>query len=347
MRLLDQIHEAARADRRTILLSEGEDPRIQQAALEALRLGLATPILMGDRSRIERDLRALGAPSGLVEIEDPRQCADLDTLAEVWHEKRAAKGMTPSEARSAVEAPLLQAALRVGLEHADGTVGGAVATTADTVRAALQAIGRAPGISTVSSFFLMMSCAQGAPFKGGMIFADCGLVVTPDASELAAIARAAAASCRQLLRVEPRVALLSFSTAGSANHDSLNRIRAALEEVRSAEPDLQIDGEIQFDAALDEEIRARKAPNSRLAGRPNVFIFPDLASGNIGYKIAQRLGGVEAIGPILQGLRRPANDLSRGCSVQDVVSTIALTVLQAQAHAPATSRYGLGYARYY
>ena len=176
----------------------------------------------------------------------------------------------------------------------------------------------------------MLSCGPAAPIRGGMIFADCGLVVEPDAEGLASIALSAADSCRRLLAEEPRVALLSFSTAGSADHPSLLKIREALALVRAAAPGLEIDGEMQFDAALDDAIRARKAPGSRLSGRPNVFVFPDLASGNIGYKIAQRLGGLTAIGPILQGLAKPANDLSRGCSVEDIIAAAAITQLQAE-----------------
>lgn len=220
--------------------------------------------------------------------------------------------------------------MRVRLGQADGTVGGAAATTADTVRAALQATGRAPGVRTVSSFFLMLSCAKGAPVKGGMIFSDCGLVIAPDATELADIAIAAAGSCQRLLAETPRVALLSFSTAGSAEHPTLARIREALAIVRDRMPELEIDGEIQFDAALDDAIRPTKAPASRLTGPPNVFVFPDLAAGNIGYKIAQRLGGLTAIGPILQGLAKPANDLSRGCSVDDIIAATAVTAVQAK-----------------
>ncbi|MBW0159137.1 phosphate acetyltransferase [Sedimentimonas flavescens] len=347
MKVLDDIYAAARTDNRIIILPEGEDPRIQAAALRARRLEIASPVLLGDVAAIESGLRELGAAPGEIEVEDPRTCADYEALAQSWHALRAHKGTTLDEARRAVADPMLQAALRVRLGHADGTVGGAVATTAETVRVALQSIGCAPGNSVVSSFFLMMACADTAPFKGGMIFSDCGLVVSPDARQLAAIARAAAQSCRQLLKVEPQVAMLSFSTAGSASHESIDRIRQALAIVREEEPDLNIDGEIQFDAALDVEIRARKAPGSRLAGRPNVFIFPDLASGNIGYKIAQRLGGLQAIGPVLQGLAHPANDLSRGCSVEDVVSAIAITAVQSQMHPQAKGVYGLGCARYY
>ncbi|MDO5706155.1 MAG: phosphate acyltransferase, partial [Paracoccus sp. (in: a-proteobacteria)] len=224
--------------------------------------------------------------------------------------------------------PIRQAAMMVRLGLADGTVGGAVATTADTVRAALQIIGRAPDTPVVSSFFLMQPPEGSA--DGAMIFSDCGLVIAPDAAELAAIALSAAESCRQLLAEQPRIAFLSFSTAGSAEHASLSRIREALARVRAAAPDIEVDGELQFDAALDDAIRARKAPGSPLSGRPNIFIFPDLAAGNIGYKIAQRLGGLTAVGPILQGLAKPANDLSRGCTTQDIIAAIAVTAVQAR-----------------
>jgi phosphate acetyltransferase len=328
MKPLDRIFEACRAAPRHILLSEGEDPRVQAAAARAAAEGLARITLLGNPARVLPALGDLGSAPGAVSVIDPATAPDLDQLAAECHRLRAAKGVTLEEARNLVRDPLVQAALRVRLGQADGTVGGAVATTADTVRAALQYIGRAPGIATVSSFFLMLSCAKDAPIKGGMVFADCGLVITPTAAELADIARASAASARALLHEPPRVALLSFSTAGSAEHDSLARIREALERVRESDPDLEIDGEIQFDAAIDDAIRSRKAPGSRLSGRPNVFVFPDLASGNIGYKIAQRLGGLTAIGPVLQGLNRPANDLSRGCSADDVLAVIAVTSAQ-------------------
>lgn len=321
MKPLDHIFERAAATRRHIVLPEGDDPRIRDAAAEITARGLARITLL------------TASPLEGVDCLDPATAPDLDRLATAYHDLRAAKGITPEQARATMAEPIAQAAMRVRLGLADGTVGGAVATTADTVRAALQIIGRAPGAGIVSSFFLMLSCGKEAPIKGGMIFADCGLVIHPSAEELADIAIAAAASCRQILRQTPRVALLSFSTAGSAEHESLERVRAALAIARRRAPELEIDGELQFDAALDDAIRAKKAPGSQLSGQPNVFIFPDLASGNIGYKIAQRLGGIEAIGPILQGLARPANDLSRGCSVADVVAAVAITAVQVAAAA--------------
>lgn len=314
---LDRIFQTARATQRHIILPEGDDPRVAEAAARIVSEGLARISLMNGP-----DL------PGVTSIR-PAEAADLPELADAWYQMRKAKGMTAERALADMRDPIRQAAMRVRLGQADGTVGGAVATTADTVRAALQEIGKAPDAGIVSSFFLMLACAPNAPVKGGMLFADCGLVIDPNAQELAAIALSTAESCRQLLGEAPKVALLSFSTAGSAEHPSLGKIREALELIRAADPDLEVDGELQFDAALDEKIRAKKAPNSRLTGQPNVFVFPDLASGNIGYKIAQRLGGLTAVGPILQGLAKPANDLSRGCNVDDIIAATAITALQA------------------
>lgn len=320
MKPLDRIFETARANPRHILLPEGDDPRVAEAAARLTAEGLARITLMN------------GPDIPGVTALDPGKAADLIDLSTHWHQMRAARGMTAEQALHEMRDPIRQAAMRVRLGQADGTVGGAVATTAETVRAALQIIGKAPDAGIVSSFFLMLSCGPEAPIKGGMIFADCGLVIEPNATELAAIALSAAASCRQLLAERPRVALLSFSTAGSADHLSIGRLREALALINAADPDLEVDGEMQFDAALDDAIRARKAPVSNLSGRANVFIFPDLASGNIGYKIAQRLGGLIAIGPILQGLARPANDLSRGCTTDDIIAAITVTSVQASSN---------------
>lgn len=316
MTALDAIFERARRRRAHIVLPEGGDPRVAEAARAAVQGGLARITLLDGEAAGAAAIPAASAP-------------DLPRLAQAWHDLRAGRGVTADQALDEMRDPVRQAAMRVRLGMADGTVGGAVATTADTVRAALQAIGRAPDAGIVSSFFLMLPDPQ-RPVAGPMIFSDCGLVIQPTAAELADIALSAAASCRQLMGQPPRVAMLSFSTAGSASHPDLDRIREALAMVRRREPDLEIDGEMQFDAALDDTIRARKAPGSTLSGPPNVMIFPDLSSGNIGYKIAQRLGGLTAIGPILQGLARPANDLSRGCSVEDIIAAIAITAVQSE-----------------
>ncbi|WP_347268338.1 phosphate acetyltransferase [Paracoccus sp. (in: a-proteobacteria)] len=318
MKPLERIFQTARELDRHIILSEGADPRVAEAARRLSAEGLARITLMdGPEIPGVRTIVAAEAP-------------DLPELAGHWHQMRARRGMTAERALEEMRDPIRQAAMRVRLGQADGTVGGAVATTADTVRAALQIIGRAPDAAIVSSFFVMLPGRDDAPLQQGAIFSDCGLVIAPDARELASITLSAAQSCRLLLGQTPRVAMLSFSTAGSAEHSSLGRIREALAMVREAAPDLEVDGEMQFDAALDDAIRARKAPKSPLRGQPNVFIFPDLAAGNIGYKIAERLGGFSAIGPILQGLARPANDLSRGCSVEDIIAATAVTAVQAR-----------------
>ena len=231
--------------------------------------------------------------------------------------------MTPEVATKAVQDPLIYAALLVHLGQAHGTVGGAVATTSNVVRAALQVIGKAQNAAMVSSCFLMFP-----PHSYPMVYSDCGLVIDPDAHELAEIAIMAAQSCRDLLGDTPKVAMLSFSTKGSAAHKSVSKVQQATELVQAAQPSLKVDGELQFDAAFDADVGAAKAAGSAVAGRANVMVFPNLDAGNIGYKITQRLGGATAIGPILQGLAKPANDLSRGCTGEDVTQMIAVTVLQ-------------------
>ena len=225
--------------------------------------------------------------------------------------------------------PLVFAAMLVRNDHADGTVGGAVATTSDTVRAALQVIGKAKTATLVSSFFLMV-LPEGHPSgRGGMIYSDCGLVIDPSAEELAAIAQQSAASCVALMDETPKVAMLSFSTKGSARHPNVDKVTQAAALVKEQAPDLNVDGELQFDAAFVPSVGDSKAAGSSVAGHANVMIFPNLDAGNIGYKITQRIGGATAIGPVLQGLAKPANDLSRGCAADDVLHMIAVTALQA------------------
>jgi phosphate acetyltransferase len=334
MKPLDRIIETARATPARIVLAEGEDPRIVEAALRAVREGIARIVLVGDREVIGARLAAAGARPGEVDIEDPASSALTPRFAAAYHALRRGKGVDEAAAAQAVEMPLVFAAMMVREGEAAGTVGGAVATTADTVRAALQTIGRAPGVGLVSSFFLMMLCEAHHVKKGAFVFADCGLVVDPDATGLADIAVTSARSYEALAGKPAKVAMLSFSTAGSAAHDRVSKVVEATRLARAAAPELAIDGELQFDSAFVEAVSAAKAPHSALHGEANVFVFPNLDAANIGYKIAQRIGGATAIGPILQGLARPANDLSRGCNADDVFHMLAVTVVQAQQSAP-------------
>ena len=331
MKPLDDILDAARRDPKRIVLSEGEDPRIAEGAARALRDGIAHPVLVGRRSVVEDRLTAAGADPADFEIADPASAPKTQDYAEVYYVLRKHKGMDPDAARAAMANPLNFAAMMVREGDADGTIGGAVATTADTVRAAFQIIGRAPGVSMVSSFFLMMLCEDHHPRKEAVVFADCGLIVEPTAEELAQIAISSADSFQALLGQTPRIAMLSFSTAGSARHDRVSRVVEATATVKTLRPDLTVDGELQFDAAFIPAVSAAKAPGSPLKGEANVLVFPGLEAANIGYKIAQRIGGAMAIGPILQGLASPANDLSRGCSAEDAYHLTAVTSLQAAA----------------
>jgi phosphate acetyltransferase len=330
MKPLDRIIETARQAPKRIVLAEGEDPRIIEAAIRAQREGIAQIILIGNRQIIEDRLAAAGVQTATFRIEDPAISPLGPRLAAAYHQLRKAKGVDDFAATEALRSPLIFAGMMVREDEADGTVGGAVATTADTVRAALQTIGRAPGVSLVSSFFLMMLCEPHHVKKGAFVFADCGLVVDPDAAGLADIARMSARSYTALAGAPAKVAMLSFSTAGSAAHERVSKVVEATRLAHAAEPSLVIDGELQFDTAFVEAVSTAKAPNSALHGEANVFVFPNLDAANIGYKIAQRIGGATAIGPILQGLAKPANDLSRGCSADDAFHMIAVTVVQAR-----------------
>ena len=333
MSALDDIIAAARAAPQRVVLAEGEDPRIIEGALRAFRDGVARITLIGGPDNIQGLLRDHGADPDNFSIVDPSETPLRGGFAAEYHVLRRHKGVDMQAARQAVLDPLVFAALMVRLGHADGTIAGAVATTAETVRAALQIIGGAPGSALVSSFFLMMLDAPHHPKQGALVFADCGLVVEPDAGELAAIALASARSFADLTGDIPKVAMLTFSTHGSARHERVSKVIEATGLARKAWPDLLIDGDLQFDSAFVPAINAAKATGSPIAGDANVFVFPSLEAANIGYKIAQRIGGAKAVGPILQGLAHPANDLSRGCSAEDVYHLIAVTGAQAAARA--------------
>ena len=327
MGFLEELEVRAGAVGGTIALAEGDDPRVVEAALELARRGTCKVIALCPASRRGDGHQAL-AKAG-VEVVDPDSDPRRGELVEVLHQRRAAKGMTEAQASAAVDDPLYFASLLVATGHADGSIGGAVRTTADTVRAALHCIGAAPGLKTVSSAFVMVHPDPAWGEDGVMVFADCAVMPDPDPVQLAEIAVSSSATYSSIVGGEPRVAMLSFSTKGSADHPLVAKVRAACAELERRQPGFAFDGELQLDAALIERIGAKKAPGSAVAGHANVLVFPDLNSGNITYKAVERLGGARALGPLMQGLAKPANDLSRGCSAADIVQTTFLTLLQA------------------
>ena len=329
MSMIEQVREKARKNRKRIVLPEGDEPRTVQAAAVISQEGIAFPVLLGDPDRIRASAEKTGADISGIDLIDPARSPKQEAYADLLFELRRAKGLSREDAGRLAADPMYFGMLMVKAGDADGLVSGAVHTTGDMLRPALQIIKTRPGISIVSSSFLM-NCPNPALGENGLlVYADCVVVPNPTAPELAQIAVSAADTARVLCGIEePRVALLSFSTKGSAKHELVDKVRQAVDIAHQLAPDLMLDGEMQLDAALVPEIGQSKAPGSPVAGRANVLIFPDLQSGNIGYKITQRIGGAECYA-VLQGLASPCNDLSRGCSVQDIVNTVALTAVQA------------------
>ncbi len=325
---METIKAKAKADLKTIVLAEGEEQRTIDAAAQVLKEGYAKLILLGDPEVIKS--KAANVDISGAEIIDPATSELAPELANGLYELRKHKGMTPEQASEIIKDVLYFGCMLVKTGRADGMVAGAVHATADVMRSSLQTIKTAPGTKVVSAFFLMLvpDCEYGN--NGTFVFSDCGLNEYPDSEKLAEIALSSAKSYKALVGDEPRVAMLSYSTYGSAKSEQVDLVRNAADIAKKQAPDVKLDGELQLDAALVPSVAALKAPESTVAGKANVLIFPNLDAGNIGYKLVQRLAKAEAYGPMTQGMARPVNDLSRGCSAEDIAGVVAITSVQAQ-----------------
>ena len=330
MELMKNIWEAAQRDRKRIVLPEGEEERNLVASQKIKENGLADVTLVGNLGVIKKKAAELKVNLDGINIVDPEISDKIDDYVQEFYEMRKNKGMTIEKAEKIVRDPLYYGTMMVKLGDADGMVSGAIHTTGDLLRPGLQIIKTAPGVSVVSSFFIMVVPGSEYGDEGMLLFSDCAVNPNPTAEQLASIAIATAETAKNLFGMSPKVAMLSFSTMGSADHELVDKVRKATELAKELRPDLSIDGEMQLDAAIVSKVAKQKAPNSEVAGNANVLIFPDLQAGNIGYKLVQRFAKAEAIGPVCQGFAKPINDLSRGCSAEDIVNVVAITAVQAQ-----------------
>ncbi len=330
MNLIEQIKENAKINQQRIVLPEGYEERTIKAADIVLKEGIASVTLLGNTGEMEDHAKKLGLKYiSKARLIDPMKSEKREAYADMMVELRKSKGLTKDEALKLLENPLYFATVMIKYGDADGEVAGADNATGDVLRPAFQYVKTLPGITVVSGAFLMFLKDKEYGENGLMVFADCAVHPNPTDKELAEIAVATAKTTRTIARIEPRIAMLSFSTKGSASHELVDKVVSATRIAQEMDPSMQIDGELQADAAIVESIGLKKAPGSKIAGKANVLIFPNLESGNIAYKLVQRLGHAEAIGPVLQGMAAPINDLSRGCSVSDIVDLIAITANQA------------------
>ncbi|MFT5873062.1 MAG: phosphate acetyltransferase [Clostridium sp.] len=330
MAFIEEICKKAKADKKRIVLAEGEEERTIKASEIIKNKSLADLILIGDVSVIKTKAAKFGVNLCGIEIVDPKTSEKTENYAKEFYELRKKKGMTLEKAADMMRDCLYFATMMVKMNDADGLVSGAIHNTGDLLRPGMQIIKTAPGIKVVSSFFIMELPDNEYGEDGLLLFADSAVNPNPNAEELATIAISTADNAKLLCGFEPKVAMLSFSTMGSAKHELVDKVINATKIAKDARPDLQIDGELQLDAAIVGSVAKLKAPNSTVAGNANVLVFPDLQSGNIGYKLVQRFAKAKAIGPVCQGFARPINDLSRGCNVEDIVNVVAVTAVQAQ-----------------